>query len=128
MISCSLHISITRITIDRCPIHGKNEVTILYQEALKLLIFLLDFFFFFFVKIMSGQTLGVARGLPLVNLFFFFFFFFLSYMLPLFFRALLSYLVGMKKRTSRRVACRGNNSRGLCYVLISPEAEILCRP
>ena len=41
VISCSRHISFTRITLDLC--HGKSEVTFLCQEALKLLIFFLDF-------------------------------------------------------------------------------------
>ena len=53
---------------------------------------------------------------------------FQSYMLPLFFSGLFSYLVGMKLRTSRCVACMRDNSHFLSYVLISPEAEILCRP
>ena len=38
------------------------------------------------------------------------------------------YVVGMKRRTSRREARKRDNSHFLCYVLISPEAEILCRP
>ena len=54
------------------------------------------------------------RGLP-----------FQSCMLPLFFSGLLSYLIRIKKRTSRRVGCKRDF---LCYVLISPEVEILCRP
>ena len=58
----------------------------------------------------------------LVNLFF------QNYMLPLFFSGLLSYLVGIKRRTSRHVTCKRDNSHFLCYVLISPEAEIMCRP
>ena len=48
---------------------------------------------------------------------------FQSYILPLFFIGLLSYLVGMKS-----VTCKRNNPRFLCYVLISHAAEILCRP
>ena len=36
------------------------------------------------------------------------------------------YLVGMKRRTSWRVASKGDNSQ-LRYVVISPEVEILCR-
>ena len=56
----------------------------------------------------------------LVNLFF------QSYMLSLFFSGLLSYLVGIKRRTSSVVA--RDNSHCLCYVLISLEVEILCRP
>ena len=43
-----------------------------------------------------------------------------SCMLPLFFIGLLSYLVGMKRRTSRCVICKRNNSHFLRYVLISP--------
>ena len=50
------------------------------------------------------------------------------YMLPSFFIRLLSYLVGIKRRTNRHVACKRDNSHFLCYVLISPEAEILCGP
>ena len=49
-------------------------------------------------------------------------------MLPLFFSGLLSYLVGMKRRTSRHVACKRDNSHFLCFVLVSPGAKILCRP
>ena len=45
--------------------------------------------------------------------------FFQSYMLPLFFIGLLSYLVGMKRRTSRRVVCKSDNFHFLRYVLIS---------
>ena len=48
--------------------------------------------------------------------------------LPLFFSGLLSYLVGMKRRTSRHVTYKTDNSHFLCYVLIFPEKEILCRP
>ena len=36
-------------------------------------------------------------------------------------------LVGMKRRTSRCVACKRDNSHCLPYIVISPEAEILCR-
>ena len=49
--------------------------------------------------------------------------FFQSYMLPLFFGGLLSYLVGMEKRTSRCVTCKKDNSDFLCYVLISPDVQ-----
>ena len=35
---------------------------------------------------------------------------------------------GIKRRTSRCVMCKRDNSHFLRYVLISPEAEILCRP
>ena len=45
--------------------------------------------------------------------------FFQSYMLPLFFSGLLSYLVGMKRSTSRHVICMRDNSHFLHYVLIS---------
>ena len=38
-------------------------------------------------------------------------------MLPLFFNGLLSYLVGIKRRTSRCVACKRDNSHFLCYYL-----------
>ena len=59
----------------------------------------------------------------LVNLFF------QSYMLPLFFTGLLSYLVGIKRGTSGSVGCKRDNSHLLRYVvLISPDVEILCRP
>ena len=44
-----------------------------------------------------------------------------SCMLPLFFRGLLSYLVGMKRRTSRCAACKRDNSHFVRYVLISPD-------
>ena len=54
--------------------------------------------------------------------------FFLKVMLPLFFCGLLSYLVGMKRRIRRHVACQKYNSHCLLYLFISPEAEILCRP
>ena len=48
-------------------------------------------------------------------------FFFQSYMLPLFFNGLLSYLVGIKKRSSRRVTCKRDNSYFLRDILISPD-------
>ena len=54
----------------------------------------------------------------LVNLFF------QSYMLPLFVSRLLSYLVGMKRRTSRHVTCKKNTSHFLYYVLSPLMAEI----
>ena len=50
------------------------------------------------------------------------------YMVPLFFSGLLSYLIGVKRRTSKHLACKRDNSHFLCYVLISYEAELLCRP
>ena len=61
---------------------------------------------------------GLPFGYPL----------FQSDMLPVFFSGLLSYLVGMKRRISRCLACKRDNSHFLHYVLISTEAEILCRP
>ena len=42
--------------------------------------------------------------------------FFLSYMLPLFFSGMLSYLVGMQRRTSRCIPCKRDNSRFLHYL------------
>ena len=42
--------------------------------------------------------------------------FFQSYMLPLFFNGLLSYLVGMKRRTSRCFTCKRDNSYSLRYL------------
>ena len=54
--------------------------------------------------------------------------FFQSCMLPLFFSGFLSYLVGIKRRTSRHVGCKKDNSHFHCYILIPPEVEILCRP
>ena len=57
----------------------------------------------FFVMYLSFLMSNVYL---LVNLF-------QSYMLPLFFSGLLSYLVGMKWRTSRRVACKRDNSFSL---------------
>ena len=41
---------------------------------------------------------------------------FQRYMLPLFLVGMLSYLVGMKRRTSRRVTCKRDNSHFLRYV------------
>ena len=59
------------------------------------------------------------RGLP------FSYFFFQSCRLPLLFSEFLSYSVGIKRRTSRHVGCKKENSHFHCYVLISPEVEIL---
>ena len=69
---------------------------------------------------MSGQAGGRTGGRAsdvvsvnlLVNLF-------SKFMLPLFFSGLLSYLVKMKKRTSRRVLCKRDNSHfySLCTYL-----------
>ena len=42
--------------------------------------------------------------------------FFQSYMLPLFFNGLLSYLVGMKRRTSKWFTCKRDNSYFLHYL------------
>ena len=50
---------------------------------------------------------------------------FQSCMLPLLVSGWLSYLVGIKRRC---VGCERDNSHFLCFVLISPEVEILCRP
>ena len=46
-------------------------------------------------------------------------------MLPLFFSGLLSYLVGMKTKTSRCVTCKRNNSHFVRYVLISPNVRTI---
>ena len=75
---------------------------------------ILNFFVMYLSSLMSEVNL-------LVN-------FFQSYMLPLFFSGLLSYLVGMKRRISRHVTCKRDNSHFPRYVLISPEAKILYRP
>ena len=86
--------------------------------------FFLNWTFFFFLKISfkigmsrraGRQASGVVRGLP------FWLTFFQSCMLPLFFSGLLSYLVGMKRRTRRCVTCKRDNSHFLRYVLISPD-------
>ena len=50
--------------------------------------------------------------------------FFKNYVLPLFLSGLLSYLVGMKRRTSRHVPCKRDNSHFLCYVLIPLMSEV----
>ena len=47
--------------------------------------------------------------------------FFQSNILSLFFSGLLSYLVGMKGRTSRHVGCKRDYSHFLHYLLISPD-------
>ena len=63
-----------------------------------------------------------VRGLPFfVNLF-------SKLYVTLFFSGLLSYFVGINRRTRRRVVCKRDNSHFFRYVLISPEAEIFCRP
>ena len=46
---------------------------------------------------------------------------FQSCMLALFFSGLLSYLVGIKRRTSKCVTCKRDNSHFVHYVLISPD-------
>ena len=46
---------------------------------------------------------------------------FQSCMLPLFFSGLLSYMVGMKRTTSRCVTCKRDNFHLVRYVLISPD-------
>ena len=50
--------------------------------------------------------------------------FFQSCMLPLFFNGLLSYLVGIKRRTSRCVTCNRDNSYCVRYVFISPDVRM----
>ena len=63
-----------------------------------------------FVMYLSPRTSEVYL---LVNLFFF-----QSYILSLFFSGLLSYLVGMQRRTSKHVACKRDNSLSpLCTYL-----------
>ena len=69
------------------------------------------FFFFFFLnpsfkKAMSERA-GGRRASSQVNILVNFF---QSYMLPLFFSGLLSYLGGMKRRTSRWFMCKRDNS------------------
>ena len=49
--------------------------------------------------------------------------FFQSCMLPLFFSRLLSYLVGIKRRTSRCATCKRSNSHFVRYVLFSPDVR-----
>ena len=64
---------------------------------------------------MSGRVdVGMSSEVyRLVNVFFFFF---QNYMLPLFFNGLLSYLVGIKRRTSRSFKCKRDNSYLLHYL------------
>ena len=82
----------------------------------------LDSFFFFFknlsFKIEMSGWVGVGRR----PRFTFWLTFFQSCMLPLFFSGLLSYLVGMKRWTSRCVTCKRDNYHFVCYVLtfVSP--------
>ena len=63
----------------------------------------------FFIMYLSPLTSQVYF---LVNLF-------QSYMSPLFFIGLLSYLVEMKRRISRHMVCKRDNSHFLRYVLTS---------
>ena len=49
--------------------------------------------------------------------------FFQSYILTLFFSVLLSYLVGMKRRTNRHVMCKRDDSHFLHYVLITTDVQ-----
>ena len=63
---------------------------------------------------------------PLSPRFTFWLIFIQSYMLPLSFIGLRSYLKEMKRRTSRRVVCKSDNSHFLRYVLIS--LDIRCLP
>ena len=63
-----------------------------------------------FVMYLSPLTSGCPR-------FTFWLIVFQSCMLPLFFSGLLSYLVGMKRRTSRCVMCKRDNSHFVRYVL-----------
>ena len=47
---------------------------------------------------------------------------------PILFEIISQYLVGMKRRTSRSVACKRDNSHFLLnYEVTSPEAKIVCR-
>ena len=61
---------------------------------------------------MSGQAAGVGRHPRLTS----WLTFFQSYMLPLFFSILLSYLVGMKRRTSRCFTCKRDDSHFFHYL------------
>ena len=70
----------------------------------------MEFFNFSFKIAMSGQA-GVGRR-PWLT---FWLPFFLSYMLPLFFSGLLSYLVGMQRRTSRCIPCKRDNSHSSLF-------------
>ena len=51
-----------------------------------------------------GRHQALSKVYLLVNLFF------RGYMLPFFFSGLIPYLVGIKRRTSRHVACKRDNS------------------
>ena len=73
---------------------------------------------------MSGRAGGRASGVGRRPRFTFWLTFFQSCMLPLFFRGLLSYLVGIKRRTSRCVTYKRDNSHFVRYVFISPDVRI----
>ena len=74
-------------------------------------VFLKILFFKIAMSRRAGGHLASSEVYLLVN-------FFQSYMLPLFFGGLLSYLVRVK-RTNRHVTYKRDNSYFLCYVLIS---------
>ena len=63
----------------------------------------------------AGIGLRASRIWPSPRLTFWLIFF-QSYILPLVFSGLLSYLVGMKRRTSRCFTCKRDNSHFLCYL------------
>ena len=69
--------------------------------------------------LISPDFRGLLFGKPFLKV---------TYMLTFFFSGLLPYLVGIKRRTSRCVRCKRDNSHFLRYFLSSPEAEILFRP
>ena len=68
-------------------------------------------------KIAMSRRAGIRRR----PRFTFWLTFFQSCTLPLFFSGLLSYVVGMKRRTSRCVICKRDNSHFVRYILISPD-------
>ena len=71
-----------------------------FHQYLEFFFFL--FLFFFFKKISPLNSDVWVGGHLAYN-------FFQSYMLPLFFSGLLSYLVGLKRRTSRLLLARDNS-------------------
>ena len=73
-----------------------------------------------FKIVMSGRV-GVGRHPRFTFWLTFWLTVFQSCMLPLFFSGLLSYLVGMRRMTSRCVTCKRDNSHFVLYVLISPD-------